>query len=1649
MNLRTGARIDGFVLGALLGAGGMGEVWSARDERLGRRVALKFPRTAGDGRAVERFLEEARLTARVAHPNVVTVFAAGEWGGRPWLAMELLDGVSLRSRLDRPLAVPEAVRVALDVARGVAAGHAAGIVHGDLKPENVVLPADGRVRVVDFGLARLLGDASGTRGGTPEYLAPEVWRGEAPSPASDVWALGILLRELFCGGRPGPEGPPSAQRAWATADAPVPPPPNAATLPDDLAALLTATLDRRPEERPTAAALAEALSRRLQRGERREVVDSPFRGLLPYTEADAGWFFGRDRELAALVERLRLAPFLPVVGASGAGKSSFVLAGALPRLREQGALAVVTLRPGPAPLRALAQALRGAASSTWRGTETDGGAARSTLDSWSELTDVPDDEPAPTVGDDLEARLRQRPGTLQAHLLALAGTARCLLIVDQLEEVFTQGAAEDEVSAFLTAVLGAGDAAALPIRVLVTLRDDFLGRLAQALPAALVPREVFVLRPPDAPVLVAALSEALEAAGARTDDPELMAELVASVAGSPAALPLAQFAARQLWERRDVGAGVLRRADWEAMGGARGALAGHADDVLGSLSVGQRAVARELLLRFVTAQGTRRTVEEGEVTALTGGGPEGAAVLERLSAGRLVTSGRAGDRILWELAHDSLVTSWPQLARWRAEAGEGARVAQELEAAAALWDQRGRRPTELWGDEALRDAEPRLAGTRATPLAEAFLQGSRGARDSRERLRRWTLRGAVAAVSALFALSVLGAGAWRRRAEVAVAASERAVAEEAEALAAAAQSAWDRGERPQARALLRTAARLGNPGAGATLWWQMQRAPVLDTFHLSSPVWSADVSPDGTELVVAGDAAEVRILDLATHAVVSTIALPEPPDAVGFAADGRVLAAWSSGAAWIEDGLARETPGPDATLLSLRRVGERLVGIGLDEQERGRVSIWDPDGALRNLTGPPRHLSGAAAPDGRSLATFGLRGGSLWVWDLDAGIAREVAAETDRSTSRIGWSADGRTLVELGAVARYHGLDGGGVRTGAGVEGPVAIVVDTPDGWRALTMSGVWYAWRDGQDPTAYAALRLPDGRAPADLPGAVVSGANAVVAADHQVWVVGLDRGAEGGARPGAVTALAATPGGVWAGWAGGGLAKRRLTSEGVVGDRVLASRPVRINAVAGTPAGDGVLAGGNEPLALLATVDDRLRSLASAGDVVGVGFVSERPWVAGLAGVVGVGGAAGDPGFSVDLGKVVYHAALGPRGLALAQEDGGVRVVGLRPGGREVARWAGHELQANRVAWLDDGRLASAGFDGRVVVHAPGSDDVSLDHEAADETPLATLPGGRVVWVHADGTLRAGRPGEPAAAWFTPFTPTALATSPDGRWLWVGDAAGEVRALEVASGRIPGHRPAPAEPRVEGRAAAPAAGGWCALGWDRILRWAPAPDGPPAWEEPDVESAGAVGDACVGLRGGSAWRRGAHDDPPTPIAADVASVAWGDGVAWLVGAGRSLLVHGGGSFRLDAELPATAVSFDGAEVLLGRDDGTLAAWRPDAEPALESGLLELPDAPIVAVASRSGWLALGFADGQYGLWVRATGRRVAGGALRGRVIAARLDADVATFATDMGDRSALDVAALLAPGCAWRSEVEATVPDVWREGRVVPAAAGPDPCR
>jgi serine/threonine protein kinase/dienelactone hydrolase len=196
--VRVGDRLGAYTITARLGAGGMGEVWRARDERLGRDVAIKLllPHAADVSERARAFEREARAAGALNHPNVLTVYDVGEHRGAPFIVMECLEGRSLRARLAAgPLPIDDALPVALQIARGLSAAHARGIVHRDLKPENVFLTSDGGVKVLDFGIAALAADEA-FAGGTAGYVAPEQLSGAAVDARADIFAFGAVLREM-------------------------------------------------------------------------------------------------------------------------------------------------------------------------------------------------------------------------------------------------------------------------------------------------------------------------------------------------------------------------------------------------------------------------------------------------------------------------------------------------------------------------------------------------------------------------------------------------------------------------------------------------------------------------------------------------------------------------------------------------------------------------------------------------------------------------------------------------------------------------------------------------------------------------------------------------------------------------------------------------------------------------------------------------------------------------------------------------------------------------------------------------------------------------------------------------------------------------------------------------------------------------------------------------------------------------------------------------------------------------------------------------------------------------------------------------------------------------------------------------------------
>jgi eukaryotic-like serine/threonine-protein kinase len=754
MALAAGTRLGPYEIRGLLGAGGMGEVYRARDPRLGREVAVKvLPEdVAREPERLQRFGLEARAVAALNHPNILTVYDVGTHESVPYVVTELLEGESLRELVSRRAPTQRQVLFFLaQAAHGLEAAHAKGIVHRDVKPENLFVTTDGRVKLLDFGLAKQLeglatGSGEATKSsptgvgqvlGTVAYMSPEQVRGLPVDHRTDIYSLGALAYELLSGKHPF-----RRETTVATLTAILEETPSELTtlgrsVPPALSGIVQRCLekDRGPRFRSAhdlalsfeAVLAAPAGAASLQEVEER----SPYPGLRSFTEKDAAFFFGREEEVSTLWERLRSRHLSGVIGPSGAGKTSFVRAGVVAS-RPEGWGAIVST-PGVAPFRGLGQALVSQLAGD--------------LEALERILSVDD----PAVAFDLVSRWRK-------------GRGEALLVVDQFEELFTLNPKEvqERFGAFLGRLAKDGG-----VHVLLSLRDDFLMKCADHDPLAKVFESLSPIPALSRDGLARALVEPARKRGYSFEDEALIGEMVDSVAGARGALPLLAFAVSRLWEKRDREKKLLTRAAYEEIGGVAGALAQHAEATLDQIGPGRQGMVREIFRTLVTSRGTRAVAEREAVLSLFPDRKAAEEVLGALIDARLLTSyeveGAEGQPSLHrvEIVHESLVKAWPRLVRWQAQDEEGAVLRDQLKQAAHLWGEKGRTSHLLWTGTAFQEYllwRGRYAGA-LTALEEDFARAM-AERAQRQRWFRRLVAGSV--VAAALVVAIVTGALWRR-----------------------------------------------------------------------------------------------------------------------------------------------------------------------------------------------------------------------------------------------------------------------------------------------------------------------------------------------------------------------------------------------------------------------------------------------------------------------------------------------------------------------------------------------------------------------------------------------------------------------------------------------------------------------------------------------------------------------------------------------------------------------------------------------------------------------------------------------------------------------------------------------------------------------
>ncbi|MEM9711856.1 MAG: BTAD domain-containing putative transcriptional regulator [Actinomycetota bacterium] len=889
-----GHSVRGYELREQLGEGAHSIVFRAYQASVGREVAVKVirPEHANRSGFVRRFEAEAQYVAQLEHPHIVPLYDYWRDPNGAYLVMQWVRAGDLASALERsPWDPPATVRLLDQIGAALAYAHRHGVVHGDIKPANVLLDADGNGYLTDFGIAsqHLLEATGPAATSSAAYLSPEELANEPIGPHSDVYAFGLLVNEILTGTRPALGGRP---RPVAESRPGLPP------ALDEVLARATA-ID--PEAR---FGRIEDLLRALRRVfgadvTTRDVGDgaatptrNPFKGLRAFNETDAADYFGREGLTEELVDHVATNRVTVVAGPSGSGKSSLVKAGLLPLARRFGVggrdVVVTEMFPGSHPFEELEAALVKVA-------------VRRPAELLTELT--------------ADAR-----GLLRVSKQILPDDdTDLLLVIDQFEELYSLTGDDDVRRRFLDALTEVAADERSRLRIVATLRADFLDRpLAHAGFGAHLADGLLTVAMPGHDELARAIAEPARAAGFELE-PGLVPVVTRDVADEPGALPLVQFALTELVEATD--GSRLDIAAYEATGGVIGSVARRAEEIFRGLAPGTQDVAADLFVQLVAvddaSDDTRRRVRRSDLDAL--GAPPSAieAVIADFGSFRLLSFDRdpvtRGQTV--EVAHEALIREWPRLRGWIDDRRETLLLQRRLEAAALEWEESGRDPDFLLSGGRLEQYEDWSSseGARLGDIERGYLAEGRDHEDAlvagANRRRRSVV--GVLAVLTTFAVAVAAVALVQRErandaSEVADAATARAVEarSEAERLQATAEQAAREAQvrstaleattradtDPAAAGALAIEAAASDDADAATaeiveaLWTSSRRNRQVATYELGTGFGFAgqlvDTSPD-SELMVAvvdpfvatpTDPNRALVIDSSTGEVVAELA---------------------------------------------------------------------------------------------------------------------------------------------------------------------------------------------------------------------------------------------------------------------------------------------------------------------------------------------------------------------------------------------------------------------------------------------------------------------------------------------------------------------------------------------------------------------------------------------------------------------------------------------------------------------------------------------------------------------------------------------------------------------------------------------------------
>jgi DNA-binding SARP family transcriptional activator/WD40 repeat protein len=860
--------IRGYELRGVIGSGQFGVVHRAYQPSIGREVAIKVIQAdnSNDLTFVARFEREAQRVANLEHPHVLPLHDYWRDPTGAYLVMPLMRGGSLEDSLRAGgWSLEPTLRLLDQVGSALAYAHRRGVLHGDVKTANVLLDEDGNAYLSDFGIAGPLIDDRDPELTSRGLLSPEEVSGESVTIRSDIFALGALTFEVLSGVPPTGTTP-MPDLGEARGD-----------IPDAVAAIVGRAMAADPRDRflnvdeflrelrrsagvdvVAAAEVMETVS---------EQIRNPYKGLRAFTEDDATDFHGRDALINDLILQIATHRLVTVVGPSGSGKSSVVRAGLIPALRA-GTLTdsrdwlVTDMFPGSFPFEELEAALSRVAVRT-PGT--------------------------------LLSELTQPNGLLRVSKQILPGDDSTLLVfIDQFEELFATVRSEETRRQFLENLISIANDERSRVRVVTTIRADFLDRpLAYAEFAEAIAAGLVTVGPPTRDGLAQAVSAPARTVGLELEA-GLVGRIIADVEGQPGALPLLQYALTEMFSHREKS--TLTIAGYEATGGVAGALGRRAEELYEGLTPAGKLATREVFLRLVSVDElgavTRRRARQSELVslALDRGGLE--SVLQAFSRFRLLTFDRdpvtRGPTL--EVAHEALLTEWSRLSGWIEEARESLILARRLGEAAQEWIESNEDPSYLLRGVRLMDVEAWasradvvLTSDESRYITTSVAQRAADAESSRRRRRRAfvALAAGLGLVSALALIAFWQRGiaereALQARARELAAAAQAQVGQNRELALLIATEAFDTsirgGAEPTTEAVSAMAQAIQD-------WRLVTRFPAAALLY---PTVSADGS-----LVAVGSKTSPDDVDIfgVDGSLLGTLSGPEDPDVVAWKAD--------------------------------------------------------------------------------------------------------------------------------------------------------------------------------------------------------------------------------------------------------------------------------------------------------------------------------------------------------------------------------------------------------------------------------------------------------------------------------------------------------------------------------------------------------------------------------------------------------------------------------------------------------------------------------------------------------------------------------------------------------------------------------------------